>query len=251
MPPRPRNATSAANAPSPGRPAPATGRRAPGEGVSRQVTASGVGRRAFRGRSPRRVSGEGHFAAGHRVGCRAKGDDASGEGRLASRVRARPGRHPLQRGETFGYGDLFLAGSQVRAPSVLEPAGRDPAGLRELQPAVVAVARVGFPVAARLAPGDGVPVRSERPAGEAVASPAAPRAVAAARTSTAAPARNPRARAGDLRGVSSRCHTPTVMSPKGVTACRPTAPYAGRVGGVRAPDGPAWSSLPLIPLTER
>jgi hypothetical protein len=62
------------------------------------------------------------------------------------------GQHPL------GDGDLLFAGRLVRGTGELAAAMRGPGALRELQPAVVAVAGVDSPVAAGLASGDSVPL---------------------------------------------------------------------------------------------
>ncbi|CAG6399406.1 hypothetical protein SCOCK_90163 [Actinacidiphila cocklensis] len=77
-------------------------------------------------------------------------------GQAAGR-RAGPGARTLQGEQLLGYRDLLVLGGQVGAGGVLQAAGRFPAGLRELQAAVVAVAGVDRPVATGLALGDGVP----------------------------------------------------------------------------------------------
>jgi hypothetical protein len=62
------------------------------------------------------------------------------------------GQHPLS------DGDLLFAGRLVRGTGELAAAMRGPGALRELQPAVVAVAGVDSPVATGLASGDSVPL---------------------------------------------------------------------------------------------
>lgn len=75
----------------------------------------------------------------------------------AAGAGAGPGARALHVEELLGGGDLLVLGGQVGARGVLRTAGGGPARLRELQPAVVAVAGVDGPVAAGLALGDGVP----------------------------------------------------------------------------------------------
>src|SRR6478609_2763781 len=64
--------------------------------------------------------------------------------------------------EPVGDRDLLLPGGQVGARGEVGTAVREPRALRELQPAVVAVAGVDVPVAAGLALGDPVPHRGVR-----------------------------------------------------------------------------------------
>src|SRR4029450_7930154 len=75
-----------------------------------------------------------------------------------ARAAHRPGAVTALRGpDLLGDRDLLCLRGLVRVRRVLTAAVRVPGALRELQAAVVAVARVGRPVAAGLALGDPVP----------------------------------------------------------------------------------------------
>ena len=85
------------------------------------------------------------------------GDDVARRRAREAAAADRPGAAALGGEHALGDGDLLFLGGQVRGGRVLAATVRGPGALRELQPAVVAVAGVDGPVAAGLAAGDLVP----------------------------------------------------------------------------------------------
>ena len=85
------------------------------------------------------------------------GDDVA-RGRAREPVAAhRPGAAALGGQDPLRDGDLLVAGGLVGRCGVLAATVRGPVALRELQPAVVAVAGVDAPVTALLAGSDPIP----------------------------------------------------------------------------------------------
>ena len=122
--------------------------------LARRAAQEGLGCRRRGGGS---AGGGGIGASTTSTRCRCVGDDIARGGAGQPSTADRPSAAALAGQHPFGNGDLLIAGGLVRRCGVLAATVSGPRALRELQAAVVAVAGVDGPVAARLAGGDTVP----------------------------------------------------------------------------------------------